>query len=396
MSVLTSLALLRYGKGTTASQVVDDTGITYGFAEYKGDLALSGLKPRAIERELRRGDNERYPRIVGPDEVPGIGFALELRGLNTNTGAAVTTAKQTELAPLFDSIFGANGAGGTGSTAVTAGSSGATLVVTSAAGMSAGGAVLFETSTGWTAREIVSKAGNTLTLDRAYTGTVVNAGIVYSACSWFPDNDAPSHLHMAFDVEFPTLTRWKILGALGQLSVDFPANGGLATCSFDFQGTDYTTPALAAPTFVAPTVGNSIPCLDGSFFIGSTERLLRSAKVAVNVDRAQKATYSGLNGYAGFHVNGITASLEGMIGLGALADEAGASDLLALQAEGTLDIALQIGTLPGRTVYVRFPAADFDAEQASDAGQEVVKFSATGRRSGNQALVPGSMRIHLF
>ncbi len=396
MSNLNSLARLRYGKHTSTSQIDDDTGVTYVFAEYKGDLALSGLKPRKLERDLRRGDNERYPRIVGPDEVPGIGLTLELRGLNTNSGGAVTTAKQAELAPLFDSVFGANGTGGTGTTAVTAGSTSPVLVVASAAAIPVGAGVLFNTSSGWIAREVVSKASNTLTLDRAFPGAVVDGSIVYVAVTWYPDNDAPNHTHVAFDVEHPGLARRKILGALGGLVVDFPANGGLVTCAFDFQGTDYTTPALADPTFSAPSVGHPIPSIDGSFWLEDDERLLRSAKLTVAVAREQKATYSGPNGYAGFHCNGIDVSLEGMIGMGALDAEADDDDLLDLQDEETFDIALQLGTAPGRTVYVRMPAADFDAEMSTDGGQDVIKFGASGRRSGNHVAVPGAARIHLF
>jgi hypothetical protein len=396
MANITSLNVLRYGKHTSTTQVDSDSGVSYGFAEFEGDISLKGMKPRKLERNLRRGDNEKYTRVVGPDEVPGIGFACELRGLNSNSGGAVTTAKQTELAPLFDAIFGANGSGGTGTTAVLSGSTSTTLVTADASSLSAGGCVLFNDGTELIAREIVSKSSNTLTLDRAYSGTPTDSATVYSAVSWYPDVDAPNHTHVAFDVEMFGFNRYKLLGCMGGFTIDFPANGGLAICNFDFEGTDHTNPATASPSFTAPTCGSAIPCIDGTFWIGATEYLLRDAKLVVDVKKTPKATYSGVNGWAGFAVLDIDVRLEGTLQMGSLTSEASAANLATLQSATAQDIALQIGRTAGQSVYLRMPAADFDAEEVSVDGQEMIKFVAMGTRSGNQSNVPGALRLHLF
>lgn len=396
MSSISALALLRYGKHTSATQVESDSGVTYGFAEYEGDLAVH-YRNRKLERNLRRGDGERYARVVGPRDTPTLGWNTLLRGLNDNSGGAVTTAKQTEIAPLLDVIMGADGAGGTGSVAAASGHSTTTLVVDDASAIPAGAAVLFESTTdGWIAREVVSKSSNTLTLDRAYTGDPVNDGVVYVACSWYPDNDAPNHVHLAADVEWLGVERTKMLGGMGSLVVDFPSNGGLATCAWSFDFSDDDPTAAASPSFVGPTVGNPIPCIDGTFWIGTDEKLLRDAKLSVTPTKAPKQHYGAANGAAGFIVTDLEVVLEGTLLMGAQALEATAATRALLQGASAQDIAFQLGRGPGASIYVRMPAADFDCDKGSVDGQDVLTFRAVGTRSPNQANVPGAARIHLF
>lgn len=397
MSNITSLSLLRYGKHTSNTQLESDASVSYGFCEHEGDIAIK-QGPRKLERNLRRGDNEKYARVVGPRDVPTLGFSTQLRGLNANSGGAVTTAKQTELGPLLDVIMGANGTGGTGSTASASGHSSTTLAVASAASIVAGNAVLFEdTSDGWIAREVVSKSSNTLTLDRAYTGTPVSSGVVYCGVSWYPDQDAPNHVHLAADVENIGLDRVKMFGGMGSVVVDFPANGGLAMCawSFDFSHDD-DDESPASPTFSAPTVGTTIPCIDGTFWVGASELLMRDAKLNITPAKAQKQHYAALNGFAGYVVTAIDVTLTGTLLMGALTSEATQTTRRTLQGASTQDIAFQLGRGPGASIYVRLPAADFDCAKASVDGQDALTFTAMATRSANQANVPGAARIHLF
>jgi hypothetical protein len=242
----------------------------------------------------------------------------------------------------------------------------------------------------------VSKSSNTLTLDRAYTGTPVNGSIVYVGCSWYPDNDAPNHTHLAADLEFLGVERTKMYGGMGALVVDFPANGGLATCAWSFDFTDDDTPVSASPTFVAPTVGSGIPCIDGSFWVGASELLLRDAKLSITPAKTAKQHYAGVNGFAGYIVTDIEVALEGTLLMGALTGEATATTRGTLQGATVQDIAFQIGRAAGETFYVRMPAADFEADKDSVDGQDVLKFRAVGTRSANHTNVPGAARIHLF
>ena len=396
MSNITSLSLLRYGKHTSNTQLESDASVTYGFCEHEGDIALT-QGPAKLERNLRRGDGERYSRLVGPRAAPALGWNTLLRGLDANSGGAVTTAKQTEIAPLLDVITGANGTGGTGSVAAASGHTSTTLVVDDASAIPVGAGVLFETSTEWVAREVVSKSSNTLTLDRAYGGTPVDDGIVYCGVSWYPDNDAPNHVHLAADLENLGLDRVKMFGGMGALVVDFPANGGLAMCawSFDFSHDD-DDESPASPTFSGPTVGNAIPCIDGTFWVGATELLLRDAKLNVTPAKTAKQHYAALNGFAGYVVTGIDVTLTGTLLMGALSSEATQTTRRTLQGASTQDIALQLGRGPGASVYVRLPAADFDAVKASVDGQDALTFTAMATRSSNQANVPGAARLHLF
>lgn len=396
MANLTSTALLRIGAHTSNTQVEVDTSVSYIFQEYEGPLSY-GYADRKVERDLHRGDNERYSRVTAGNNPPTLGFRNFLRGLNSNSGGAVTIANQTELSSLLAMAFGVAGAGGTGSTAVTSGSTSTTLIVADASSMSAGGAVLFNDGTELIARAIVSKSSNTLTLDRAYSGTPTNSSTVYSAVSWYPDLDAPNHTHVAADLEFLSLERVKMYGLMGGFEIDFPANGGLALCSWQLDGTEFDDDeALAAPTFTAPTVGSEIPCLDATFWIGSNERLLRDAKLIVDVQKAPKTTYSALNGHAGYVVTDVRVRLEGTLYMGGLTSELTTSARATLQSSTTQDIALQVGRTAGASVYLRMPNADFDAQKTTVDGMDVVRFTAHATRSSNHSNVPGGMRLHLF
>lgn len=395
MSGTTALRVLQYGKHTSTTQVEIDTSVTYGFAEPEGDPKPK-YGPRKLERDLRRGDAEHYSRVGGPLDAPAISFATLLRGLNANSGGAVTTAKQTELAPLLDSIMGANGVGGTGSTVASSGHTSTVLTVADASAIPAGACVLFNDGTEMIAREVVSVSSNALTLDRAYSGTPTSSSTVFVAVSWHPLNSNPNHIHMAFDLESLGLERVKMFGCMGNLSIDFPSNGGLALCQWDFDGSHFTRPSPATPTFVAPTVGTPIPAIDGTFWLGTSELLLRDCKFSVAPKKTQKQHYAALNGFAGYIVTDIDLKLEGTLLMGALTGEAAASVLTTLQGTSVQDIAFQVGRIAGGAVYVRMPAADLDASFDTVDGQEAIKFTAMGTRSPNQANVPGSARLHLF
>jgi hypothetical protein len=394
---LSSLVILRIGKHSTTNAVTssDANSITYVCAEYEGDLGLADFKPRKLERNLRRGDNERYPRVVGPDMEAKVTIKQLLRGLNGNSGGTVASTDNGELRPIFDCAFGVLGNGGTGNTAVSSGSTSTVLRVTSSAGFGAGDMVLFNDGTELIAREIVSISSNDLTLDRAYSGSPTNGGTVYCGVVWYPDNDVSAHAHLSVDAEGENWRRRAFGGMASSLTLDFPANGGLAmvSSSWDFSEWEDTAEGMS---FSAPTVGSTIPCIDGTFWVGATEYLLRDLKVALSLTKAQRSTYSGTNGWAGYAVTDKVVTMEGSIPLGALTSEGTDSLVGTFQGATAQDIAVQIGRSAGAAVYMRMPAADIDAEIVSIDGMDHIKFTATGARSGNHSNVPGAFRIGLF
>lgn len=175
MTDVARLSTLRYGLHTDA----------YTFT---GTPSLSVLRPTddgasflprqrtPIPRMLRSLSGRRYPHVRGAQDTGDLSLALEFRGVNSNTGGAVSDWEaKMEQGYLLASLFGAVAPATSGS-ALTVAASGHTpgsgILIVSGTSLVNGQVIGFATSDGFEVGRIASGGGTTtLTLDHPYTGT---------------------------------------------------------------------------------------------------------------------------------------------------------------------------------------------------------------------------------
>jgi hypothetical protein len=397
--------LLRVAPATGNTQWETDSGATYVFLEpLEGASGTFGV--RKLPRNTMRGDNEENARIVGPVELPTLSFITPLRGLNSNTGGAVTAAKLTDLVPLFDALFGVAANGGTGSTASLTGSTSSVLRLADASGIGVGDCILFNDGAELVARFVLAKSSNDLTLSHTYSGAPTDSSTAFAGIMWYLDSDAPNHTPLHADFE-ASIMRRKAYGLLPDVVIDFPNNGDFARCNWSLTGVYWGDSAEANPSFAAPTAGSEIPCIDGYFSMSAatsggstaataTEYIARDVKLSITHTRAPVLSQSALSGTAKHVVTKKKAVLEATLMMGTLTGEAADTVLNTLQGATAQDILFQVGRSAGATCVVRMPNADIDAQHVVVDGMDAIKITATGARSGFHSTVPGSLQLGLF
>lgn len=137
-----------------------------------------------LMRNLRSLSGRRYAHARGVQDLADLSINTEFRGVNSNTGGAVSDWEaKMEQGYLLASLFGAVAPATTGAavTAVTAGSSGATgTLVVSGTTLVNGQVIAFSTDAGLQIARIASGGGSTtITLEHPFSGTVSNGSTVF-------------------------------------------------------------------------------------------------------------------------------------------------------------------------------------------------------------------------
>lgn len=405
-----ALEVLRYGVHSGVNDFTSTPGSLI-FLEPLNTLDVSGLRQGKLERQTLRRDNEKNARINGMKEA-GISYSLIGRGMASNDGTK-PAATDCELATIFDVAFGAAGtysADGSSATTISALNETTPSFTVGADGSDfpGGSGVMAAVGTGGTefvAREVVSVASQVLTLDRGgWTGSTTG-GTVYGAGSWYVDADNHSVTHAYHLVEGENYRRDLFGCMVSTLTLRIPGNGGYVTADLAWQACDYDDVAEANTSFSAPSAGSPIVALDSPCWIGDggttyaddTPFFVNELTATVTNTLQPRSTPSASNGIAGFHVVERRVTLAGSIYFGGLTGDAADGLINLMDTDGqTLDFAVQVGRGPGKTMYLRCPNVDFDAQLGSINGMNAITFTGHATRSSNHANVPGAMRVHLF
>lgn len=366
-------------------------------------LLPRGREPIAVDDRIT-SDGREQPHLHGPKNTDDVVLPLELTGINSNSGAAVSDweAKNEGLGQILASIFGdvADVTTGVAPTVAASGHSTTTLAENATTILADLDMILFETSTGRHARQVISGGGTGVaTLDRAYTGTPVNGSTIIRAAryTWVPGRTRHKAIWVdGEDTGQASGPRRRYQDcAPKQFSMTVPSSGKVTTSAM-FAPNDWDKPAAANPSFDQPVIGSPIVAGDASLFIGSVEKLFKGLSLTAVVGYAPRESPAGANGFVGgeaadrktvtFELTLYVGDDNGTIGdvvdggsTPALADFTG--DAANIGAEATTrDIALQLGGRAGAAGYLRFPAAAIVGRVEVDGPYKVLRstFKATG------------------
>lgn len=370
-----------------------------------GEVAsLYAREREAISRdEVQTVDGSELPHLLGPKNIEDIVLPLEFRGVNANTGGAVTDWEaKLEQGLLLASMFG-DVADTTASAAPTVKSTGhstttlaenATLVLVDL------DIILFPTSLGVRIRQVISGGGTgTVTLDRSYTGTPTTGGTILRLARYSMVPGRSRHKAIWVDYEDMTGTesdRRKYQDCMPKSFKLTVPNSGKVTAEYTFKPNDWNDVAEANPSAVDPTAGAPVVAGEARFFIGSVEKLFRNMTLMYETGFVERPTAVGANGIQGGECvarKSAVMEFELYLGdddgtLGDLIDDAASVDLGDLQGDSstigtaatTRDIALSLGTMAGAALYARFPAGAIISRVVAGGNYKTVKCTvrATG------------------
>lgn len=399
MTDISRLQTLRYALHTNATTFTGTPGSLFPLQITDEASSFLPRQRTPIDRSLRSLSGRRFPHLRGAQDVADLTVATEFKGVNANTGGAVTDWEaKMEQGYLLASLFGAV-APATASTASTVDSTGHTpasgvLQVVSGTNYSVGQVIAFATSAGLQIGRVEVKATNVLTLQHPYSGTPTTGATVFRLGVYTVSDSITSHIHAFFSAEGEDWRRDYFGCAPMSMSIGIPNTGAL-TMSSVFSPTTWSDVAEANPAYADPTAGNPI-VNDGAYFrLDGVEYLLRNASITYNCATAIRETATKTNGRLGGVCGtgeGKSFMIEGELyisdaaTLGELQDNAGTptmsallgSDVAAGQVSTQREVALQVGTEIGGCVYALLPTADFRATVQTSGAFPVVRFQAMG------------------
>jgi len=399
MTDISRLQTLRYALHTNATTFTGTPGV---LSPLQITDEASSFLPRQrtpIDRSLRSLSGRRFPHLRGAQDVGDLTVACEFKGVNSNTGGAVSDWEaKTEQGYLLASLFGAL-APATTSTAPTIAAAGHTpasgVVAVVGTNTANGQVVAFATSAGLQIGRIESGGGTTsLTLQHPYAGTPTTSATVFRLGVYSVSDSTTSHVHAFFAAEGEDWRRDYFGCAPMSMNIGIPNTGAL-TMSSVFSPSTWSDVAESNPAYADPTAGNPI-VNDGAYFrLDGVEYLLRNASITYNCATAIRETASKTNGRLGGVCgtgDGKNFMIEGELyisdsaTLGEIQDNAGTpslvnllgSDVAAGQISTAREVALQVGTEIGGGLYALLPTADFRATVQTSGAFPVVRFQAMG------------------
>lgn len=362
----------------------------------------------AIERDLERDDAMPYSKLQGTKNTGLRNFTLPIKGISGGAGDGVSTDAYNKMditAEMLTAFCGAAPVDASGDTTTGAGSG--TTITCAGHGFAVGDAVLVKGDTGakYQTRFVTAVSAGSFTVCRSLTeddGTAEGSGtgeVIYAGAVWQPAHGNANHLHLAADLE-TTQGRRQLVGMLGNPTINFPA-GGVAGLSVDLDGSDWSAPALANPTFSAPTAGSHIKVINSPMHIGSSLYMATDISLDFGLDNQDRASDGAPNGRWGFATVSKAPVLRARVHYGSLTSPSEVTDafLQTLQGETNQDILVQIGRSAGACMAIRLPDADIrvgDPERTN--GQWTLSLEMRGTRpaGGSAAGETGAMQIAVF
>ncbi len=368
-----------------------DPGAAAAGDSFKHQTGLDAVK-RVIARYDRNKDRDYAQASVLSTQKGRESTTIKISGDLIPSGNA-TTPTVPDMDKLFKAIFGSVHTA-TAHTTTTTGSTGVTLNLT-AGGWTASGladgdllAVDVDTTNGYEVRQVVSHAGDVVTVDRAFsvnpaTGRMVKVGTTFKLL-----NTALISLY---------LKRW--IGGAGyrlavpgvilsdlQINVDTAAATPVAKVAFTGKGSAELVHSEARPTFTflgAPLVPEkTIVWFDAGI---TPRKLYLAGPAALKVDNGMDLRDSesrSLNP-TGTMRTGNDSRYNCDLSLGMLlttGDEDTTAVYASLQSLGSLDVLVQLGKTAGQIVAFRCP--------------KWIPEGTLGAREGEVAITLGAGRVY--
>ena len=352
-----------------------------------------------IPRALRSLSGRRYSHIRGVQDTADLTVATEFKGVNSNTGGAVSDWEaKMEQGYLLASLFGAN-APATTSTAPTVAGSGhtpASGILTVVGTNTANGQVIgFATSDGFEVARIASGGGTTtLTLDHPYTGTPTTSATVFRAAVYTVNDAVTHHVHAMFSAEGEDWRRDYFGCTPMSMALALP-NAGLVTMSSVFSPTSFADVAEANPAHAEPTAGSPIVVDACRVWFAGANVIARDIAISYSAAAQVRTASTRTNGKLG----GVCSTGDGKtftvefsvyVGDGNLAgeiqDSTGTPSLNALLGDSdtsgtpstTRKLSVQFGSAVGACGYAYLPEADCQVTTQHVDGLTVARVVATG------------------
>lgn len=346
-------------------------------------------------------DGRGFTHLTGPLDVADVAPVCEFKGVNSNTGAAVTAAgwlDKLEQGELMTSMMGGLPIATTGA-APTVAASGhtATTVVFVGTAPVVGELFLFQTTLGPRIRAVLSVASLTATV-AAYTGTPTNGSTIVRAARWEWAPGLANHVHLGIRAEIPDVMAEFIGCAPVSWALAIPTGGKLQS-TFVFSPTDVEGfQAQLSPTTTYPASGAPIVALNSELLIGGEAFVVENLAVNYATGNEPRTTPSSRNGRLG----GIAAEKRGAFtitgsirmeprGRGGIERNTGTETLRSILGDtagvGAItaerDVLLTIGRAAGAACAVRFANAALTASVATVGNVAAVSFTATATRAAS-------------
>jgi hypothetical protein len=352
-----------------------------------------------IPRALRSLSGRRYSHIRGVQDLADITVATEFRGVNSNTGGAVTDWEaKMEQGYLLASLFGAV-APATTSTASTVDSTGHTpasgiLNVVSGTNYTVGQVIGFATSDGFEVGRIAIKATNVLTLDHPYSGTPTTGATVFRAAVYSVADAVTHHVHSMFSAEGEDWRRDYFGCTPMSMALALP-NAGLVGMTSVFSPTSFADVDEGNPAHAEPTSGSPIVVDLARMWFAGTNVVARDIAISYSTAAAMRTASTRTNGKLGGVCgtgDGKTFTIEFSVYVGdatiagELQDSTGTPSLNALLGDSdtsgtvstTRKVSLQFGSGVGACGYAYLPEADCVVTTQHTDGLTVARVVATG------------------
>lgn len=373
-----------------------------------------GLLPRArtfIPRNLRSLQNRRFTAIRGGKDVAAITLATEFKGVNSNTGGAVSDWEaKMEQGYLLQAAFGAVAPATSGSAATVAasGHTPASGVINTSDGTnySAGQVIAFSTDEGMRVGLIASKATDELTLQHGYSGTPTTGATIYRLATYTIDDDDIDHAHVFISGEGADFRRDFFGCAVQSIELGIP-NNGLVTMSTVLMPSDWSDAAEANTAYAAPTAGNPIVNNGAEVYLFGADNapvFARNLRVMVETGLVMRETASKPNGVYGGVFGGGEGKrivLEGEVYL----DSGGVPDGLVDGSSGISratgdsasagdpgterEVSVTVGSAVGGLLHVEMASADVTGSVVNAGGFHVLRFRAESVGTGPSVLAVG-------
>jgi hypothetical protein len=394
MTDVARLSTLRYGLHTNA--------FTFSGTPTLVPLRLTddgaSFLPRnraPIARPLRSLSGRRYSHVRGVQDLADISVATEMRGVNSNTGAAVTDWEaKMEQGYLLASLFGAV-APQTSSVAASGHTPASGIVAVVGTTTANGQVIAFASSAGLQMGRIASGGGTTtLTLDHPYSGTPTTGATVFRNAVYTVADAVTHHVHAMFAAEGEDWRR-DYFGCMPMSMALALPNAGLVGMTSVFSPTSFADVAESNPAHAEPTSGNPIVVDACRMWFAGNDVIARDLTInysAATTPRVASTRTNGRVGGVSGTGDGKTFTMEFSVYLGdanlagELQDGAGSPTLNDLIGDSdaagdvsvTRKVSLQVGTEIGAVMYAYMPEADCVVTTQHVDGLTVARVVATG------------------
>ena len=401
MTDVARLSTLRYGLHTDA----------YTFT---GTPSLSVLRPTddgasflprqrsPLARNLRSLSGRRYAHARGVQDLADITVNTEFRGVNSNSGGAVSDWEaKMEQGYLLASLFGAVAPATTGvaPTVAAAGHTPASGILAVVGTTTANGQVIaFATSAGLQIGRIASGGGTTtLTLEHPYSGTPTTSATVFRLAVYSVSDSVTHHIHTMFAAEGEDWRRDYFGCAPMSMALALP-NAGLVGMTSVFSPTSFSDTAEANPSHAESTSGSPIVVDACKMWFAGLDVIARDISINYSCATTARTASTRTNGKVGGVCgtgDGKTFTIEFSVYVGdgnlsgEITDGSTTPDLNALLGDDdaagdiatTRKVSLQVGTEIGACMYAYMPEADCVVTTQHVDGLTVARVVATGTGS---------------